>query len=232
MILEQARKELEAPVTTPRYKLPFSKDETAELLLAAYAQEVATRGMAMAEDDTATMSNISKVSRWLTSEETKPMLLLYGGVGNGKTTMARAVARLSKTLMSSMAAVADGMMDRKASEQLWLKSRAIRVPSIHTAQELASLASSDQQAFERTGMAGFLIIDDLGCEPYSVRNFGTEITPITDIIYRRYDGMLPTIVTTNLTKSDIRNVYGHRVADRFNEVFDTIGYNGTSYRGR
>lgn len=230
MILEQARKELEAPVTTPRYKLPFSKDETAALLLAAYAQEVATRGMAMAEDDTATMSNISKVSRWLTSEDTKPMLLLYGGVGNGKTTMARAVARLSKTLMSSMAAVADGMRDRKASEQLWLKSRAIRVPSIHTAQELASLASSDQQAFERTGMAGFLIIDDLGCEPAVVKNWGTEVTPITDIIYKRYDGMMPTMVTTNLTKADIRKVYGSRVADRFNETFETIGYNGESYR--
>lgn len=42
--------------------------------------------------------------------------------------------------------------------------------------------------------------------------------------------MLPTIVTTSLSKKDIRTRYGDRVADRFNETFETIGYTNASYR--
>ena len=64
----------------------------------------------------------------------------------------------------------------------------------------------------------------------SVKNWGTEITPVTDILYRRYDDMFPTIVTTNLSKKDIRTRYGDRVADRFNETFETIGYTNATYR--
>ena len=50
------------------------------------------------------------------------------------------------------------------------------------------------------------------------------------MIYKRYDAMSPTVVTTNLTKAAIREIYGDRVADRFNEVFETIGYQERSYR--
>jgi DNA replication protein DnaC len=99
-----------------------------------------------------------------------------------------------------------------------------------TAQEIANIATEDRDRFEAIGKFSSLIIDDLGCEPSVVKNFGTEVTPVTDILYRRYDAMLTTIVTTNLPAKTIREVYGNRIADRFNEVFDTIGYINPSYR--
>ena len=103
-------------------------------------------------------------------------------------------------------------------------------PVMMTAQSLAYMATSDRAAFEKAAAVGFLIIDDMGCEPVAVKNWGTEITPLTDILYRRYDGMMTTVVTTNFSKRDIRANYGARVADRFNEVFETIGYTNESYR--
>ena len=63
-----------------------------------------------------------------------------------------------------------------------------------------------------------------------VKNFGTSVTPITDIIYERYAAMKPTIITTNLDTRQIRTEYNERVADRLNEICRVIGYKNESYR--
>lgn len=229
-ILKAAQASLKEQVTTPRYKMPFSKDELLPLLVDSYAQEVATRGMALSGEDDVTMMYIDKVARWITSQSTKPMLLLFGGVGNGKTTMAKSIIRMCTAIAKSIENASNRAQDKDTSNYLYFQSKKIRIPRLFTAQDLAKMASDDQQKLDQIARIGFLIIDDLGCEPAVVKNYGTEVTPITDIIYKRYDDMMPTIVTTNLNKADIRNIYGARVADRFNEVFDTIGYNNASYR--
>lgn len=158
------------------------------------------------------------------------MLMLYGGVGNGKTTMARAIALLSSSLRSAYEEASRNERDTKRADALYIQATRIRVPVIRTAQDIASLAGSRREEYEAVVRRGFLIVDDLGCEPAVVKNYGTEVTPVTDLIYKRYDEMSPTVVTTNLTKSAIREIYGDRVADRFNEVFETIGYQEGSYR--
>ena len=188
-----------------------------------------SRGGEYSADD-ATERNIRRVSRWLTSEGTKPMLMLYGGVGNGKTTMARAITLLSRSLRSAYEEASRTERDTKKADALFIRATGIRVPVIRTAQDIASLAGSRREEYEATVRRGFLIVDDLGCEPAVVKNYGTEVTPVTDLIYKRYDEMSPTVVTTNLTKSAIREIYGDRVADRFNETFETIGYQERSYR--
>lgn len=180
--------------------------------------------------DEATARNLQKVSRWLTSQDTKPMLMLYGGVGNGKTTMARAVISLSRAVRDAYEEESRKTTDRKRSDTLFVAATAILVPSMWTAQDIANLAGRRREEYEAVAKRPFLIVDDLGCEPAVVKSYGTEVTPITELIYRRYDRMSPTIVTTNLSKPGIRSMYGDRVADRFNEVFETIGYTGESFR--
>ena len=187
------------------------------MLKDAYAREIEERG-GIPDFDEDTVSRIVKVASWLASETAKPMLLLYGGVGNGKTTMAKAVKRMSDTIQY----VAMRNMDSLMNE--------VRCPIFRTAQELAATAASNSEQFYRLATCKFLIIDDFGCEPVAVKNWGTEITPITDVLYRRYETMSPTIVTTNLTMNDIRSRYGDRLADRFIEAFDMIGYTNASYR--
>lgn len=76
----------------------------------------------------------------------------------------------------------------------------------------------------------YLAIDDLGTEPVTVNLFGNRIMPLTDILLTRYNSMLPTIITTNLSDQALAETYGARIADRLNEVADKIYFSGTSYR--
>ena len=60
--------------------------------------------------------------------------------------------------------------------------------------------------------------------------FGNMITPIADILEYRYQEMLPTYITSNLTPKQLLEKYGKRVVDRFNEMFEVIVLTNGSYR--
>lgn len=221
-----------AETIRPRYSVPLVEQDVLTLLTASYERQVRLRSKNYIAD-AATKTNLRKMATWLTTPERKPMLLLYGGIGNGKTTMAKAVVSLLSTLQTKIGERikqgSSGISEEEDNFLYALRSH-IRVPRIYTAQDIASLASSDQEEYQRISRAGFLVIDDFGCEPIEVKNYGTSVTPVTDILYKRYDDLQPTIVTTNLTMQDIEEEYGQRVRDRFDEVFETIGYTGKSYR--
>ena len=73
-------------------------------------------------------------------------------------------------------------------------------------------------------------IDDLGEEETTMMDYGNRVTPVIDLLSHRYDRMLFTMVTTNLTPKEIREKYGARIADRFNEMLEVIRFKDISYR--
>ena len=75
-----------------------------------------------------------------------------------------------------------------------------------------------------------LSIDDLGIEPSEILDYGNILNPVIDLLTQRYNAQLFTIVTTNLTPKQIREHYGERIADRFNEMFDRIVFENSTYR--
>ena len=79
-------------ITIRRYKLPVPLSDMDDVLRVCYEFEVKSRGHD-AIMDARVQSTIAKVARWLVDQDTKPSLLLYGGVGNGKTTVARTIDR-------------------------------------------------------------------------------------------------------------------------------------------
>ena len=56
----------------------------------------------------------------------------------------------------------------------------------------------------------FLMIDDIGSQP--INDWREEI--IFDTIDRRYNSMLPTVITSNLSREQIEEKYHHRIASR------------------
>ena len=75
-----------------------------------------------------------------------------------------------------------------------------------------------------------LAIDDLGTEPAEVLDYGNVLNPAIDLLSARYTDQLFTVVTTNLTPKQIREHYGDRIADRFNEMFERIVFYNSTYR--
>lgn len=234
-LIELARQDMCRTTQRHRFKFPLPKDLTQELLLQSYTAQVAARGMSFV-DDGFVKYYVAEFASWLTDPAQKNSLMLCGGCGTGKTTLALAFMSMANALSERAYKTPSFDVQRLPAEeqrQIAILSRFPRV-RLYTAQEIADAARRSKEdrtdeyaAIKRTQ---FLIIDDLGCEPTEVKNFGTSVTPITDIIYERYASMSPTIITSNLDSSQIRTEYNPRVADRLNEICKVLGYKNDSYR--
>ncbi len=186
-----------------RFKIEKYVNEIPEMLQICYENEVKKRGMNYSND---IKDYINKVATWLL-ETNKTGLFLYGSVGNGKTTMILAI--------------------KKLIEVLYLGQFGVQIISSLT---LSELVRNDEANFNLIKKSYLLAIDDVGCEPSIVKNYGNEISPLTDIIYYRYDKQLFTLITSNLDKKDIEIKYGNRISDRMNEMFDFVAFTNKTYR--
>lgn len=206
---------MRADLKKPSTKILFKRvdrfvENVPEILEGFYVDEIESRGGTVIFDEE-TKRHLRKASTWLVSTK-KPGLMLFGKVGNGKSTLARAIGRLINLIYSN-----DNYEHRKVLNSV-------------SALELAALAKDNPLKFKKLKESELLAIDDVGVEPAIVKSWGNEVSPFTEIIYYRYEKQLFTILTSNLTAYDIGDRYGPRVADRFREMFDFMAFNGDSYR--
>lgn len=177
------------------------------------------------------MAHISSAANWLSGNH-KPGLLLFGGVGNGKTTLANAIAGAIDAFNTSVDLWENNPANMKSFNMI-TRSEARSKVSFPKATIISTLEISkitDTEKLKRYKDSKFLILDDLGCEPSVVKSFGNEISQVSEVLYNRYEGLLPTILTTNLDKVGLRAFYGPRIADRLEEFCDCIGFTNKSFR--
>lgn len=190
------------------FRAKLSDQDCYNGLYICYHAQCAMKG-ARCNDDKETLEHIQKAAKWLVSGK-KPGLLLYGGIGNGKTTLARAIIRLIG-LISDL-------------NDPYTKTYQV------SALEISRRALSDEQYIKDLKQIPILMIDDVGIEPETIKCYGNEISPITDLLYARYDQQLFTLVTSNLNMEQIKERYGSRIYDRVNELFNKIPFNQVTYR--
>jgi DNA replication protein DnaC len=163
-------------------------------------------------NDSVTSERIAKVAKWL-SGNNKTGLLLYGETcGTGKTVMGNAICSL-----------VNYMFDSPYSNE---RKYVYRTSAIN----LVKVYSNNQDLYNRIVSQELLFIDDLGAEPANIKIYGNEFSPVTELLYNRYDRQCWTIVTSNLSDEHIRERYGARIDDRIREMFDKIYFQGKSYR--
>lgn len=199
-------------ITPLRFKLPLTYGQTVDALTAAYMAEVELRRQPYRQSAELT-AYIEAAAHWL-ADGKKFGLLLCGLPGNGKTTLMKAVTSLINFL---------DMKDDHGDT--------IGV-STYDAREITRLNRDNYDTFKRVCNFPVLAIDDLGIEPTEVLDYGNVLSPVIDLLTVRYNNMLPTLVTTNLTGKDIRVKYKDRIADRFNEMMQVIIFSNSSYRGQ
>lgn len=193
------------------FKLPMTVDEAEAYIRGAFEAQVELRGGAVQYDEMTT-KNLRLIAETLTGDGHKFGLLLAGTCGNGKTTTMRAVQSVVQLLNNTRYRSGERIGNR-----------------LLEAKEITGLSDKDGQltAYQTVPI---LFLDDLGREPTEVMRYGNVTSPITELLEYRYNQRLTTIVTTNLEPSEIREKYGDRIADRFNEMFALVSYTGVSYR--
>ena len=154
----------------------------------------------------------ARVAQWLTSDNAKPGIIFMGPLGNGKTTMVKAIAALVRAFE---------MYDRY-SNQLVVTQR--------SALAINALAKAKPDEFDYICRAPLLAIDDYGQEAQEVLDYGNPIRPLDDLLYYRYDAWLPTIISSNLTVDELKARCADRLYDRMREMFEIILFTNKSYR--
>ena len=186
---------------------PQAKDS----MKAAVMAEVERRQMKFAENE-ALDKQLSLMAEWLTTNDHRFCLLLCGKCGNGKSTLVKAFQNLLNLL---------GLRDEYGNTIGF---------SIVDAREIAWMCRDRHQEWRALSRRNMLAIDDIGTEPVEIQDYGNHLNPVIDLLYKRYDEQLFTIITTNLTPKEIRERYGERIADRLNEMAFRIVFDNDTYR--
>lgn len=131
-------------------------------------------------------------------------LLLSGGVGTGKTHLAAAIAHY---------AIERGVITKFGN-----------VTDIF--QSLRDAFTTDEDILSEVKSVPLLVLDDLGKEKHS--EWSTET--IYSIVNYRYEHMLPTVITTNMTVEELQDRVGSATMSRLMEMCRYVEMNGEDYR--
>ena len=195
-----------------RFKMPMSEVDAYACLLAAMMAEVEYRHRIFCSNEYLE-KQLCEMAHWLTSPSSHFGILLCGGCGNGKSTMLKAFQQLLNYLR-----IRKPYNDGTYGIQ------------IVDAKYIAYLCKNNYEAYRKLISVNMLGIDDLGTEPSEVMDYGNVYTPVIDLLTKRYEEQLFTIITTNLTPQQIREHYGDRIADRLNEMVKKIVFSNGTYR--
>lgn len=209
-------------MTTPgRFRFNLTPQDALDLIAAFYAAEVRRRQRQFVPDEYTT-ENLSKLADFITSPVPKFGLMLCGTVGNGKTTLMKAFQRCIFYLDAQHHF--EFLDDKEYGQRFKPEMRIVDVRDI---LRYAKTSADDYDNLRSYRMLG---IDDLGKEPAEVLDYGNVLSPVIDLIEHRYDKQLFTFITSNLTPKEIREKYGERIADRFNEMLGVIVFRNRTYR--
>lgn len=201
----------------PCLRFDMAPKDAFSLILRRYQYEVQSRRCNF-NFDTYTADVLRNIAIHMTQQTPKSGIMLCGMKGNGKTTLATALLWTIRDLYNS------GKL-KFMGEYFNAEGRIIKATDV-----VPLYKSEDFDAIRKLKHLPILIIDDLGEEPKEAMVYGTPIFPLREILEARYDSLLFTIVTTNLTPNDLPEHYGWRVVDRFAEMYYTIAHKGPSYR--
>ena len=202
----------EQRIFQPRFSLPLPLEDAEELLTAAVTSEVSFRGNRYF-DSPGQRDIIRQAAEWCIDHR-KMGLMLCGIPGNGKTTLMNAINRVFRLFNFKNA----------YGEDVYMRSV--------SAIDVANTAKTNYERYKKMCYEPMLAIDDFGEEPAEVLEYGNVLSPITELLSIRYKEQFLTVLTTNTAANKIRERYGARIADRFNEMMKVIIFTNPSYRGK
>lgn len=201
--------------TANRFRFNMSAQDALNLLAACYRFAVEKRCGTLILDEN-TKCCLAHLATYITRPKPKFGVMFCGTCGNGKTTMLYALQRAINLL-------------HERRHFSFLDEYFKVGMEIVDVRYILQIANNDVK-FDDLRRRDMLAIDDMGKEPAEIMNYGNILNPVVDIIEHRYQNQLFTAITTNLTSGQIRDKYGDRIADRFNEMLELIVFQNITYR--
>ncbi|MCR4790714.1 MAG: ATP-binding protein [Treponemataceae bacterium] len=148
--------------------------------------------------------NLETIKKFTSLENNDKVLILLGAKGLGKTHLGAAIIRNCGGKFISI-------------EELIFK--------YESAQDFHSKTNREElmDSYSSTTM---LVIDEIGRSMQQEK----ENSLLNYILRRRYENMLPTVLISNLPKSDLLKKLGEAVLDRLKETCISVEFEGESYR--
>lgn len=205
-------------VSRGRFSIEVPEEAATNLIKGAMKAVVEYRGGSFILDPD-TENHIRQIARWLIDPNGTPGLMLCGLYGNGKTTLAIALAWLIGYITKC--------------EYGYSKMANVK---FYTAKDICRLCAASEKFKEQYDQYDdifrepMIIIDELGEEPREVMVYGMIHTPLIDLIGERYAQQRMTIITTNLNVDELKEKYGERIYDRFTEMITSVIFENESYR--
>lgn len=206
---------IQRKITVPRFRFNLSEQDALDLLSAQYGSIVLTRHGTPQFDEN-TVHNLSALAKYLTQKIPKFGVMMSGSCGNGKTT-------LLYTLQSAI-----NFLNQRDHFRFLKDYYKVGLP-IYDARDIVIMAK-DLKELRTLRERPMLAIDDLGKEPTEIMDYGNVTSPVVELLEYRYQHQLFTAITTNLTPNELKNKYGSRINDRFNEMLQVIVFQSISYR--
>lgn len=139
-------------------------------------------------------------------------LILFGGVGVGKTSLLKFFQR------------------NQVFSYRVVSAREVETEFAQVGDSAIDEFSSNRQIANNSNPFGHQIVgycfDDIGTEA-NAKHYGKEKNVIAELLLNRYDNNLPkqsTHITTNLSVSELTSFYGTRVTDRIKEMMNVIQF--------
>jgi len=140
----------------------------------------------------------------------KKSFMLFGDVGTGKTHTAYAIAN---------------HMNQPTEPKVKVMNLPETMSYLRENMTLG-LIETQLRFQEEIGFTKYLVLDDLGAE--KATDWAKET--IYSIINHRYEEMLPTIVTSNLSLGQLSSHLGERIASRLAEMCEVVELSGKDRR--
>lgn len=144
-------------------------------------------------------------------------ILLYGGIGCGKSTIMRIFEILTEHTPKQFEIYSEREICGLFAEN--------GIKGLNPVLKNKQINQYDVVNCEPQ----IICIDDVGLEIKTTKYYGTETNVIHDVLSDRYDMNVITHGTTNVITT-MTKAYGERLTDRFKEMFNFVFLPGGSYR--
>lgn len=205
-----------------RLRFDMTLSQAYAKILESYMYEVQSRDCYY-ENDEYVAEAMYEIARNLIKEHPKKGVLLNGFCGNGKTTLAKGILTAIRDLNKEKHFKWDG-------GEATIADMTTRIVNAVDLCHLAQAGENKLLDFYKN--VDVLLIDDLGIEPREIQVYGNGFHTVREVLNARYDNLKFTVITTNLTSSQLRDFYEERISSRFREMVQQITMKGPSFRDK